>query len=240
MAGYRHWLIALLGLSSFALTYPLAAADDTNPKCISISGDIAIAAAEDELEKLSEDVKNASCSVNLENMIAEKLARIRKDAAPEEPEEDAAREDEKPPRGDQDGSPRVTGKSTRQDQGFLETEKGDPTPPPPRPQPVPKVTPCPIGDALGWIDVLRTERGDVFSASTQLVLAGRELREGEVFVIPPERAAKLHPFESACELASECQWSEDRVTGSFEVVRIVTSSRPGKTQRLQVCIRPSR
>ena len=236
MAGYRHWLVGLLGLSSFVLTSPLPAAADTNPFCISLAGKVEAAADEHSLEKLLEDAKKAGCS-NLIQIIAEKLARVREDAVPEE---DAPRENEKPPRGDQDGSPRVTGKSTSQDQGFLETEKGDPIPPPPRPQPAPKVTTCPIGDALGWIDVIRTQRGDVFSASTQLVLAGRELREGEVFVIPPERPAKLHPFHFACELASECQWSEDRVTGSFEAVRIVTGSRNGKTQRLQVCIRPSR
>jgi hypothetical protein len=230
MAGYRHWLVGLLGLSSFVLTSPLPAAADTNPFCISLAGKVEAMADEDGLKKLFEDAKKAGCS-NLIQIIAEKLGRDRDDPVPPVVE---------PPRGDQDGSPRVTGKPTRQDQGLLETAKGDPIPPPPRPQPAPKVTTCPIGDALGWIDVIRTQRGDVFSASTQLVLAGRELREGEVFVIPPERPAKLHPFHFSCELASECQWSEDRVTGSFEVVRIVTGSRPGKTQRLQVCIRPSR
>jgi hypothetical protein len=230
MAGYRHWLVGLLGLSSFVLTSPLPAAADTNPFCISLAGKVEATADEDGLEKLFEDAKKAGCS-NLIQIIAEKLGRVRDDAVPPVVG---------PPRGGQAGSPRVPESSPIQDEGFLETEKGDPIPPSPRPQRAPKVTTCPIGDALGWIDVIRTQRGDVFSASTQLVLAGRELREGEVFVIPPERPAKLHPFHFACELASECQWSEDRVTGSFEAVRIVTGSRNGKTQRLQVCIRPSR
>lgn len=230
MAGYRHWLVGLLGLSSFALTSPFAAVADTNPFCIALAGKMEAAADEDGLKKLSEDAKKASCP-DVGRTIAEKLARVREDAVPQDP---------KPMVGGGAGKQSVYVTSPRPNERFSQPEIVKPIPPPPRPQPAPKVTTCPIGEAVGWIDVTRTERGDMFSETTQPILAGRELREGEVFAIPAERAARVHPFEFACELASECQWSEDRVSGLYQVVRIVSASRGGKTQRLQVCIRPSR
>jgi len=97
-----------------------------------------------------------------------------------------------------------------------------------------------MGDAVGWIDITRGSGGDLFAGSIQPAADGRILTEGDVITIPDERPAKVHPFEYACELATECQWASQRVSGSFEVVRIVTAGRRGSSQRLQVCIRPVR
>lgn len=217
MSVYRIFVIGVFGLLLATLAVPPGAADDTNPKCLSFAGQINKQVDAKALQELAAKAAKADCSLSLRAKIDERMGAPRATVEP-------------PPA-------RSVSRVTRP---LVPPVGTVPLPPPPENVAVPKKITCPMEDAVGWIDITRGTRGDMFAGSTQPAADGRNLLAGEVIMIPVERPAKVHPFEYACELATECQWAPQRVSGRFEVVRIVTAGRPGSSQRLQVCIRPVR
>jgi len=116
-----------------------------------------------------------------------------------------------------------------------------PSTPPPRPPPVLPAAPaaeCPIGSALGWIDVIETRQGFLVSGSSQPLNGGRPPRRQTIIDLSDVRGVPVHALPNACVLTEDCRYSGVLATGRVEIVEMqrISQALDGNV-RWQMCVR---
>jgi hypothetical protein len=115
----------------------------------------------------------------------------------------------------------------------------------PPPLATPRAIPtCPIGTALGWIDLREARNEDANEIQLWLADAPIAIPErgtptsGMRITLPSGASAAYHPYPQLCLLPADCRWADARVRGSLEVINAYrVAGYADGSARWQVCVR---